>query len=82
MVWLFGDDNTEDFLQLPYITMCVKETLRLYPIAPYMYVAKLSSEEVMVNADRGFLRVNISGCLSTGTWLGLGIQAMHCDPSV
>ena len=49
MVWLFGA-NSEDLSQLPYITMFVKETLRLYPIAPYM--AKLSSEEVIVNGQR------------------------------
>ncbi|XP_065885802.1 cytochrome P450 4F6-like isoform X2 [Dysidea avara] len=65
------DDITcEDLSKLSYITMCVKETMRLYPIAPY--VAKLSSEDVIANGQR----------IPKGTWLGVGIHAMHRDPSV
>ena len=41
---------SEDLSKLSYITMCVKETMRLYPIAPY--VAKLSSEDVIANGQR------------------------------
>ena len=37
----------EDLSKLNYITMCIKEALRLYPTIPI--IAKLSSEDVVVN---------------------------------
>jgi len=42
--------TSEDLSKLKYITMCVKETMRLFPIAPY--VAKLLSEDVIANGQR------------------------------
>ncbi|XP_065885820.1 cytochrome P450 4F6-like isoform X2 [Dysidea avara] len=60
----------EDLSKLSYVTMCIKEAMRLYPIAPY--VAKLSSEDIMANGQK----------IPKGTWLGVGIHAMQRDPSV
>ena len=37
----------EDLSELNYITMCIKEAMRMYPVVPI--VAKLSSEDVVVN---------------------------------
>ncbi|XP_065885838.1 cytochrome P450 4F6-like [Dysidea avara] len=60
----------EDLSKFTYVTMCIKETMRLYPIAPY--VAKLSSEDIIANGQR----------IPKGTWLGVGIHAMQRDPAV
>lgn len=40
----------EDLSKLNYFTMCIKETLRLYPPTPF--IGKLSSEDVVVNGYR------------------------------
>ena len=40
----------EDLSKLNYVTLCIKETLRLYPLLPF--VGKLSSEDVVVNGYR------------------------------
>ena len=40
----------EDLSKLNYVTLCIKETMRLYPLLPF--VGKLSSEDVVVNGYR------------------------------
>lgn len=60
----------EDLSKLNYVTLCIKETLRLYPLLPF--VGKLSSEDVVVNGYR----------IPKGTWIGIGCYAMHHDPLV
>ena len=40
----------EDVSELSYITMCIKESMRLYPIVPY--ISKLLSEDLVVNEQK------------------------------
>ena len=40
----------EDLSKLDYTTMCIKETLRLHTIVPF--IGKLSSEDVVVDGYR------------------------------
>lgn len=43
-------NHREDLSKLNYTTMCIKETLRLYPLTAH--IGKLSSEDVVVNEYR------------------------------
>ena len=40
----------EDLSRLNYVTLCIKETLRMYTLTPF--IGKLSSEDVVVNGYR------------------------------
>ena len=40
----------EDLSKLNYVTLCIKESLRLYTTVPF--IGKLSSEDVVVNGYR------------------------------
>lgn len=40
----------EDLSNLSYITMCIKESLRLYPLTPIF--SKLLSEDLVLNGQR------------------------------
>lgn len=37
----------EDLSKLPYTTMCIKETLRMYPLTPI--ISRVSSEEIVTD---------------------------------
>ncbi|XP_065911380.1 cytochrome P450 4F6-like isoform X2 [Dysidea avara] len=66
-----SDDITwEDLSKLSYTTMCIKESLRLYPLGPL--IGKKLSEEIVAGGYR----------IPKGTYIGLGIYVMHHDPSV
>ncbi|XP_065886543.1 cytochrome P450 4F6-like isoform X2 [Dysidea avara] len=58
------DDITwEDVPKLSYITMCIKESMRLYPLVPT--VGKLLSEEIVMSGQRfpkGIALVNVLLC--------------------
>jgi len=45
-----SDVFREDLSKLDYITMCIKETLRLYTLVPF--IGRLSSEDVVVDGYR------------------------------
>ncbi|XP_065910268.1 ultra-long-chain fatty acid omega-hydroxylase-like [Dysidea avara] len=60
----------ENLSKLSYTTMCIKESLRLYPPVPY--IAKELSEEIILDGQR----------IPKGTWIALGIITMHHDPLV
>ena len=47
LMYYNNDVLREDLTKLDYITMCIKETLRMYTLVPY--IGKLSSEDVVVN---------------------------------
>ncbi|XP_065910267.1 cytochrome P450 4F12-like isoform X2 [Dysidea avara] len=60
----------EDLSKLSYTTMCIKESLRLYPLVSF--TAKLLSEDFVSSGQR----------IPKGSWVGLGIHTMHHDPLV
>ncbi|XP_065886542.1 cytochrome P450 4X1-like isoform X1 [Dysidea avara] len=65
------DDITwEDVPKLSYITMCIKESMRLYPLVPT--VGKLLSEEIVMSGQR----------FPKGTWMGIGVYVLHHDPLI
>ncbi|XP_065892053.1 cytochrome P450 4F6-like isoform X2 [Dysidea avara] len=66
-----SDDITwEDVSKLSYITMCIKESLRLYPLVGI--IGRLSSDEFILSGQR----------FPKGTYFSVGIHAIHHDPLV
>ena len=60
----------EDLNQLNFLTMCIKESLRIYPPVPDIF--RTNSEDFSIN---GYL-------IPKGTLLALGIGSMHRNPHI
>ncbi|KAL1491994.1 hypothetical protein ABEB36_012504 [Hypothenemus hampei] len=62
------DTTTEDLQKLPYLTMCIKETLRLFTIAPL--IARECSEDFQLDEY----------IIPQGCAVGVVMYTMHRDP--
>jgi cytochrome P450 len=64
----FGDVNYEDLSKLTYLECCVKETLRLYPSAPF--ITRTLGRNAKIGGHE----------LPEGTQVMLNIYLIHRDP--
>ncbi|XP_051855741.1 cytochrome P450 4A6-like isoform X2 [Antechinus flavipes] len=85
---ILGDGKSitwEHLSQMPYTTMCIKESFRLYPPVPYIY-RELSKPLTFPDGRSLPAGVSVSQVLllfaSPGTVVTLNIHALHHNPTV